>query len=244
MSRRLEPRPETILSISACVPWPTDTMMITAAMPMITPSEVSALRIQLPRSAKTAVRKVSVRVMPADSQVRARLRATGRRASRRCDRRGGRSSASWVISTMVWPCWRRRSNSCITSSPVRESSAPVGSSASSSGGRLISARAIAHALLLAARHLAGPVVDRGRRGRPPRARRGRDRRVRAAARWRRLSGIITLCRASMRESRLKPWNTKPIFSSRRRASCSASSVRHVHAIAQVAARTRAGPGSR
>ena len=51
MSRRCEPNPETILSISAWVPWPIDTITMTAAMPMITPSEVSALRIQLPRSA-------------------------------------------------------------------------------------------------------------------------------------------------------------------------------------------------
>ena len=58
MSSRCEPRPETSLSISACVPCPTDTITITAAMPMITPSEVSALRIQLPRSAKTAVRRI------------------------------------------------------------------------------------------------------------------------------------------------------------------------------------------
>src|SRR4249919_2578159 len=63
MSRRLEPRPETSLSISACVPCPTDTITITAAMPMITPSEVSALRNQLPRRAKTAVRRISRKFM-------------------------------------------------------------------------------------------------------------------------------------------------------------------------------------
>jgi hypothetical protein len=62
-SRRLEPRPDTILSISACVPCPTDTITITAAMPMITPSEVSALRIQLPRSEKIAVRRMSAKVI-------------------------------------------------------------------------------------------------------------------------------------------------------------------------------------
>src|SRR5207342_3133823 len=63
ISRRLEPSPETSLSISACVPCPTDTITITAAMPMITPSEVSALRNQLPRRAKTAVRRISRKFM-------------------------------------------------------------------------------------------------------------------------------------------------------------------------------------
>ena len=53
------------MSISACVPCPTDTITITAAMPMITPSEVSALRIQLPRRAKTAVRRTSMKFMAA-----------------------------------------------------------------------------------------------------------------------------------------------------------------------------------
>src|SRR5690606_5610253 len=63
MSRRCEPRPATILSISAWVPWPTDTITITEAMPMITPREVSALRIQLPRSANNAVRRTSPKFM-------------------------------------------------------------------------------------------------------------------------------------------------------------------------------------
>src|SRR5690606_18190477 len=60
MSSRCDPSPATILSISACVPCPTDTITITEAMPMITPSEVSALRIQLPRSANRAVRRTSL----------------------------------------------------------------------------------------------------------------------------------------------------------------------------------------
>jgi hypothetical protein len=61
------------LSISACVPWPTDTITMTAAMPMITPSEVSALRIQLPRNAKTAVRRTSMKFMPAPRRMGARM---------------------------------------------------------------------------------------------------------------------------------------------------------------------------
>ena len=102
MSSRFEPSPDTILSISACVPCPTETITITAAMPMITPSEVSALRIQLPRSANTAVRRMSPKVMPL-LPGRVRPRAARHRASRRCGRRGAATSASWVISTTVWP---------------------------------------------------------------------------------------------------------------------------------------------
>ena len=51
------------MSISAWVPWLMETITITAAMPMITPSEVNALRIQLPRRAKNAVRRMSVGFM-------------------------------------------------------------------------------------------------------------------------------------------------------------------------------------
>src|SRR5574343_1230283 len=63
MSSRLAPRPDTSFSISFWVPCPTETITITAAMPMMTPSEVRALRSQLPRKEETAVEKVS-RHMP------------------------------------------------------------------------------------------------------------------------------------------------------------------------------------
>ena len=59
-SMRLLPRLAMVLSSSAWVPWPTETMMITAAMPMITPSAVSTLRIQLPRTANIAISAMSV----------------------------------------------------------------------------------------------------------------------------------------------------------------------------------------
>jgi hypothetical protein len=62
MSNRLAPSPDTIFSISFWVPCPTDTITMTAAMPMITPSEVNALRSQLPRREETAVRKVSIHI--------------------------------------------------------------------------------------------------------------------------------------------------------------------------------------
>src|SRR5690606_38288829 len=54
---------------SACVPCPTDTITITEAMPMITPSDVSALRIQLPRRANRAVRRTAVGCMGRESGV-------------------------------------------------------------------------------------------------------------------------------------------------------------------------------
>src|SRR5262245_9423444 len=67
-------------------------------------------------------------------------------------------SVSWVTSTIVMPSSRfRRWNSARISMLVRVSRLPVGSSASSSSGRLINARA-RHALLLAARELARRVL--------------------------------------------------------------------------------------
>jgi hypothetical protein len=54
-SMRFEPSREMVSSSWAWVPWPTETMMITAAMPMITPRAVKVLRNQLPRSANTAM---------------------------------------------------------------------------------------------------------------------------------------------------------------------------------------------
>src|SRR5690606_39378978 len=44
-SSRCEPRPDTSLSISCWVPCPTHPITLTAALPVITPSEVRALRI-------------------------------------------------------------------------------------------------------------------------------------------------------------------------------------------------------
>src|SRR5690606_28146742 len=53
------------------------------------------------------------------------------------------TSGSWVISTTVWSSACNCLNNARISSPVLLSSAPVGSSASRIGGRLISERAIA-----------------------------------------------------------------------------------------------------
>ena len=86
MSSFCAPSPASWRSISAWVPWPTDTITITAAMPMITPSEVRALRIQLPRRAKIAVRSTSMKLMRPPRH--GWPRAAARRASRRCGRRG------------------------------------------------------------------------------------------------------------------------------------------------------------
>jgi len=55
----------------------------------------------------------------------------------------GRDAGSCVIITMVWPLWLSAANSARISAPVRLSSAPVGSSASTISGEAISARAIA-----------------------------------------------------------------------------------------------------
>ena len=52
-------------------------------------------------------------------------------------------SGLWVTRISVWPDSFRSSSSSPISSPVAESSAPVGSSAISSGGRFTSALAIA-----------------------------------------------------------------------------------------------------
>ena len=100
-------------------------------------------------------------------------------------------SGSWVTSTTVMPLRPSSWKSAITSTLVRESRLPVGSSARMTRGSVDQRAGDGHALLLAARHLVGVVVGAVCRARPARATRaarrvplraGRRRRRAAAAR--------------------------------------------------------------
>jgi hypothetical protein len=79
-SSRFEPRREIMVSSSDWVPRPTETITITAAMPMITPSAVRMLRSQLPRSENTAERSTSESVMRRSPRATSRRDAWRRRA--------------------------------------------------------------------------------------------------------------------------------------------------------------------
>ncbi len=161
ISIRFEPRFFNWSRTRSCAPPPIASIAMTAATPMIMPSIVSDERSLLTRSAFSATRSTISAFMPAASMRYApgqierasasrgprRLHAASSRPCRRGrsrrvrQRRRRRSRASPARSSC------RRAFSCCSSAMistlVRESSAPVGSSARISDGSFTSARAIA-----------------------------------------------------------------------------------------------------
>ena len=61
----LLPMPEMVLPMYAVAPWPSDSMVSTAATPMTTPSTVSSERSRLRSSADNATEVVARRLMRA-----------------------------------------------------------------------------------------------------------------------------------------------------------------------------------
>ena len=127
--------------------------------------------------------------------------------------------ASWVTMMMVMPsCALSCSNMLSTSSLVRESRLPVGSSAKISGGWLTSARAMATRCCWPPESWEGSWSMRSSRP----TRRSISRaccRAWRSERWPAVyeSGIATFSRALVRGSRLKFWKTKPNLWLRTRA---------------------------
>jgi len=91
-------------------------------------------------------------------------------------------SRSWVTTTIVTPCSRfRRTRVSMISCEVRVSRLPVGSSASSTLGWLMSARAIATRCCWPPDNWAGVLASHA--DRPSSASAARARRSRSGARW-------------------------------------------------------------
>ena len=135
-------------------PVPTATRMMTAATPMRIPDIVSSERSLFASTPRTANRALSRMFTTSPPPARRRGGGPSGPATRTSDRtrpsrirttRFARSatSSSWVITTSVRPAEFRSSNSSSTSAVLGLSSAPVGSSASSSTGSVTIARAIA-----------------------------------------------------------------------------------------------------
>src|SRR4051812_24712347 len=123
------------------------------------------------------------------------------------------ATGSWVTITTVWPSSsttsRRRAS---TSRPVRVSSAPVGSSANTTSGRVTSARAIATRCCCPPESCEGRW--RSRFSSPTRA--ATSRTVERRGRWpSRRIGRPMFCATVSDGSRLKAWKTNPIRSRRR-----------------------------
>ena len=125
---------------------------------------------------------------------------------------------------MVWPPSCSRRSSSMTSSPPSESSAPVGSSASSSVGSLARARAMASRWRCPPDSTPGTAPALSLM--PSRSSRSR---ARVSAIFRRrpaiTAGRATFSRTVMPSSRLKNWKTSPMW--RRRSRARSSSLRPV-----------------
>ena len=132
--------------------------------------------------------------------------------------------ASWVTRTIVWPPPCSRRSSSMTSSPPSESSAPVGSSASSRVGSLARARAIASRWRCPPDSTPG--TARALSAMPSRSSRSAAR-VSAILRLRpaMTAGSATFSSTVMPSSRLKNWKTSPMW--RRRSRARSSSLRPV-----------------
>ena len=128
------------------------------------------------------------------------------------------SRSSWVTSSSVWPIWLRSSSRSITCSPARLSSAPVGSSASSSAGRFISARATATRCRSPPLSCGRVDVARARRCPARRAAPARGARAGAAGVPVSWAASATLSSAGRSSSRLKNWKIMPMRRRRNRAS--------------------------
>ncbi|MCY1228895.1 hypothetical protein D9M72_412390 [compost metagenome] len=145
-----------------CEPLPTASITITEATPMTMPSSVSAVRKPLVHSTRHAARSASATSACSEAW---RSPSPRMRASRAAPWSGAVAlapesaitspsrisitrracaaiSRSCVIRITVWPASASPASSAITSAPLRESSAPVGSSARMMRPPFISARAI------------------------------------------------------------------------------------------------------
>ena len=132
--------------------------------------------------------------------------------------------ASWVISSSVMPRAAQAANiRSMTACPVSASRLPVGSSASSSRGRLTSARASATRCCSPPGQLAR-VVAQAVRSRPTSRSSAAAPREGVAARPPAPAAAATFSSAVMVGIRWKDWNRMPIRSRRNSASPSSSSV--------------------
>ena len=128
---------------------------------------------------------------------------------------------SWVTITTVWPTEStERRSSCRISSLAVESRFPVGSSANSTVGRLSMARAIATRCCWPPESSAGRCV---RRSRKPVSSITVSSHSRSGSRPAMASGSSMFSRASSIGSRLKNWNTNPMWSRRSRVRASSLS---------------------
>ncbi len=123
-------------SIACPAPVATDTITITEATPMITPSMARKLRSAFTFSAAMATLQEASGFMLASSTISPSRKVIRRRARLAM-------SGSWVTRITVMPVAFSSSNRAMISSVVWLSSAPVGSSARMMCGSLTSARAIA-----------------------------------------------------------------------------------------------------
>ena len=154
------------------------------------------------------------------------------------------TSRLWVTMRIVWPVACSRWNRSSTSAAPAESSAPVGSSASSSVGRLASARAIATRWRCPPE--SAPGRSAARSSRPSVSSRSRARAVASAGRAPAISAAsATFSSADRCSMRWKNWNTSPTWRRRSRASrvLLSSSVR-TPASATVPSSARSSPATR
>ena len=149
----------------------------TKATPTVTAARVSRRRSLLTsRLRSETLSIVSLPNRPMISRTRSLVGSASSSTMAPSTRKTTRSAyaaapGSWVTITTVWPRSstterRNRSSSVL----AFESSAPVGSSAKTTSGREIRARADSHPLLLSTGELGGPVSAAGRRGRASRPR--------------------------------------------------------------------------
>ncbi len=150
---------EMRLSTKSCAPVPIASMATTEPTPMTMPSKVRMVRKRLARNARNAIFTASVTsAIAAEPSLTVRLsawaasgllrlflvRSATMRPSWISISRSACSATSreWVMTMTVWPLSFMSRKSAMTSEPLWLSSAPVGSSASTTRPPFISARAI------------------------------------------------------------------------------------------------------
>ena len=124
-----------LLAASSAKPSVAEAVEISSTMPITTACTLCR-----------SIPPVAVRIAPSQGLMPAPRTGAGTWPSTMCTVRAAYRSASarsWVTSTSVWPSWLSWRSSVPICWPVAVSSAPVGSSASSSSGEFTSARAIA-----------------------------------------------------------------------------------------------------
>ena len=198
--------------IDRFAPVPAEIRMMTAATPMRMPDIVStdrSLFASTPRTAKTALSRTFTGGPPASPVP---LRSATIRPSRIRSTRWAcaATSSSWVITTTVRPAALSASKRASTSSVLWLSSAPVGSSASSSTGSVTIARAMATRCCWPPDSCDGRWCSRS--ASPTRSSAARARRRRSADRTPAYaSGSSTLLSAVVRGMRLNDWKMNPIL---------------------------------